>query len=1374
MIYLHENGVTVVAKSSARGGEMYELNDMQYYVAVDQWDLSYLIHQRPHKLSELKKINFDLNRVVTSKVTTMNGIFSDFSDFNDDISSWDTSKVKSMSEMFKECEKFNQPIGDWNTKNVTAMLSMFEGAKSFNQPIGNWDTGKLQNISNMFENAVSFNQPLENWNIDKITNMLFTFKGATSFNQSLSKWNIGHKNQRTPRMFSLFEDAKSFNGELKNWNPSGSLLRLFKGAKSFNQPLDSWKLKDVDNVKSLFEGAESFNQDISDWDTSNFQTTESMFCGATSFNSDIGKWNVSSLENMDNMFKGASNFNQDISRWDVSKVKKMVGLFQDAICFNQDISQWKLNSRIKKSRNIFLNATAFDEEKFSPFNSNTNVKVVVKKKVDTGIKLISGDQKAFSKIKTLLLSRDFDKIDLGIDLLISLDNIQLFEKLLFGCMLTKNSNQHYSSTALVVKRSPIFTGSAQPYLDNTLFKIIANTPQEAKIDETILLKNINSFDSNMLSSHAYSNPPMSLLPFNKFSHLEFLKIDFNAYDIGKINLEDTFRNENVTSLEIKNFYGSLKWLKNFSQLKTLKFNDNQSTKLVGHYESFKYLINLEELEFGCNKLDNFDFLSNLRKLKKLSITNKYQSEGNGDVKLLNLDFLYKLSELEEFDISELESFTNLNGLIASKNLKKLRIELAFENADLKFLLSCIHIKELYLSSSSDIDLKYLKNCKALESLRLLIDKKFSFFGNISEIDGIKELGNLRMLSVGSKALSQGKSFVEILGLNNGNLMIQSDTQINESLKFNNQKRRVDYQDLYEVKGVMYYYSLPFDGIVFYKRGDILFHEYEMSNGLSDGIFREFYSNGAIKLELKFKGGEIIETIGFYDNKGKNVLEGRKCTPASLLEIGEDEIWSFNDRPFSGLCFLEIDTFQGYENSISELLNQYHWVPKYNDPGYSIILEIKNGAIAKNISIAKHSQYAKLSIIEWSGSSLWHSKHEIERANLDIINDKEFLEKYNVPKEDDEKSIHNILSTLYEISVKKDVRIKSPLANDQKKLFSEIKKLLSSRDFDNIDEGIKKLVLANNNNLFEILLDDCHLERFKISEGGGYLKRNKFFKGSGPAQPYLNWAFFSVIAYAPQEAKIDNSLLHKNISFLNMGLFFDKYDNCPKPPIDKFTWLTSLEIDLSIYSIMNHGPVQGIEREDWFINNNITELTLNELEGSLKWMKNFRVLKSLKVDFGYYPVEFIESFVHLENLEELSLSSLNKFSKIENLDFLKNCKKLKKLKLQIHSLDKDLKNIDIIKKFNELEDLEIMDVDNNLNLDFLLSCRKLKKLSISTSFNLELLKNCKALECLFLNSDSMNLIGNILDIDGLQGLNNLRTLSFNQINISGLNNKILIK
>ena len=46
MIYLHENGVTVIAKSGAKGakaGEVYELNGFEYYVAKDYWDLKQII-----------------------------------------------------------------------------------------------------------------------------------------------------------------------------------------------------------------------------------------------------------------------------------------------------------------------------------------------------------------------------------------------------------------------------------------------------------------------------------------------------------------------------------------------------------------------------------------------------------------------------------------------------------------------------------------------------------------------------------------------------------------------------------------------------------------------------------------------------------------------------------------------------------------------------------------------------------------------------------------------------------------------------------------------------------------------------------------------------------------------------------------------------------------------------------------------------------------------------------------------------------------------------------------------------------------------------------------------------------------------------------
>ncbi len=180
MIYLDDNGVTVKAVSGAKGakaGEVYELNGEKYYVAVDAYELRAIINKR----STSKGKDFPLNRIVTSKLTTMNSLFSYQKDFNEDISNWDTGRVKSMSEMFKCCEKFNQPIGHWDLSKVTATMEMFYGAKAFNQPIGDWNTAILDNFSNMFEGAESFNQPIENWNMSRCGNMLGMFKGASSF-----------------------------------------------------------------------------------------------------------------------------------------------------------------------------------------------------------------------------------------------------------------------------------------------------------------------------------------------------------------------------------------------------------------------------------------------------------------------------------------------------------------------------------------------------------------------------------------------------------------------------------------------------------------------------------------------------------------------------------------------------------------------------------------------------------------------------------------------------------------------------------------------------------------------------------------------------------------------------------------------------------------------------------------------------------------------------------------------------------------------------------------------------------------------------------------------------------------------------------------
>ena len=58
MIYLHENGVTVVASDEAKRGKEYELNGEKYYVAKGVSDIKRIVDYG----------TYPLNRVITSKI----------------------------------------------------------------------------------------------------------------------------------------------------------------------------------------------------------------------------------------------------------------------------------------------------------------------------------------------------------------------------------------------------------------------------------------------------------------------------------------------------------------------------------------------------------------------------------------------------------------------------------------------------------------------------------------------------------------------------------------------------------------------------------------------------------------------------------------------------------------------------------------------------------------------------------------------------------------------------------------------------------------------------------------------------------------------------------------------------------------------------------------------------------------------------------------------------------------------------------------------------------------------------------------------------------------------------------------------------------
>ncbi|MEE1550032.1 MAG: WGR domain-containing protein, partial [Nitrospinaceae bacterium] len=88
-------------------------------------------------------------------------------------------------------------------------------------------------------------------------------------------------------------------------------------------------------------------------------------------------------------------------------------------------------------------------------------------------------------------------------------------------------------------------------------------------------------------------------------------------------------------------------------------------------------------------------------------------------------------------------------------------------------------------------------------------------------------------------------------------------------------------------------------------------------------------------------------------------------------------------------------------------------------------------------------------------------------------------------------------------------VKTDTSTELKQHVSKIKKLLTQRDCTVIDSGIELARSLDNPAVFKELLKDCTIGK------EGKLVTNKIFTGTGPAQPYLNYALLGMTAYAPK-------------------------------------------------------------------------------------------------------------------------------------------------------------------------------------------------------------------------------------------------------------------
>ncbi len=238
----------------------------------------------------------------TSNVTNMSHMFCGAEKFNQPLA-WDTSSVTDMSYMFAKRNKsmfFNSDIGSWNTSKVKTMEGMFSGANNFNANISSWNTSSVTNMSRMFENAKSFNRPLA-WNTSSVTNMSRMFYGALAFNQSL-EWNTSNVTDMS-YMFAVERATMQFNGDISGWDTSKvqTMERMFSYTIYFNQPIQNWDTSSVTNMMSMFSHAYKFNQPLNTdgnrWNVSKVTTMASMFEDATAFNQYLSDWELN--ENVD-------------------------------------------------------------------------------------------------------------------------------------------------------------------------------------------------------------------------------------------------------------------------------------------------------------------------------------------------------------------------------------------------------------------------------------------------------------------------------------------------------------------------------------------------------------------------------------------------------------------------------------------------------------------------------------------------------------------------------------------------------------------------------------------------------------------------------------------------------------------------------------------------------------------------------------------------------------------------------------------------------------------------------------------------------------------------------------------------------------------
>jgi len=253
------------------------------------------------------------------------------------------------------------------------------------------------------------------------------------------------------------------------------------------------------------------------------------------------------------------------------------------------------------------------------------------------------------------------------------------------------------------------------------------------------------------------------------------------------------------------------------------------------------------------------------------------------------------------------------------------------------------------------------------------------------------------------------------------------------------------------------------------------------------------------------------------------------------------------------------------------------------------------------------------------------------------------------------------------------------------------KLLSSRNIADILMGIE--LSSGVDEGLEILYAD-------VTVKDGELVRGKRFSGTGPAQPYLDFALFGLMRRAKPDsafAKLRAKITTLNIALLEQSPHLDGLDNLKS--------LSITPLDEKISGLSNFGPMPSLTTL------NITEPRWNRV-GSLNSLNGLDAPGLTKAVLSWINIQDLSAF---NNSPEITSLNLEGNTSLVNLDGLQACApKLTELKLNDCT---NLSNIDILISAASLKSLNLNGCENLTSIKSLAACKLLKNID---------LENCRSL------------------------------------------------